>query len=280
MDSMRRSRGATPNDTDASPVLPAERPLTLIEHALRHDRATLLVLLVLTPALSWMWIVMMARDMYGPMTGPSAWMMRSDWDAPHLLLLWAMWSVMMTAMMLPSAAPLVLLYGAAARRSPQGAARQRTYALVAGYLAVWTAFSFAATALQRALAELLLVSPMMEAGSSRVSGTLLILAGMYQLTPLKLACLRACQSPLGFLMSRWRNGSSGAFRLGLEHGAYCVGCCWALMLLLFAGGVMNLIVIVGLAAWVAFEKLAPFGRRGAQVSGAVMIAVGSWLLMR
>lgn len=280
MDSTRRSPGATPNPTHASPVLPAERPLTLVEHALRDDRATLFVLLVLTPVVCWTWIVMMARDMYGPMTGASAWMMTMHWDAPHLLLLWAMWSVMMTAMMLPSAAPLILLYGAAARRSLQPTARWHTYALAAGYLAVWTAFSLAATALQRALAALLLVSPMMEAGSSRVSATLLVVAGVYQWTPLKHACLRRCQSPLGFLMARWRHGWSGAFRLGLDHGSYCVGCCWALMLLLFAGGVMNIVVITGLTAWVAFEKLAPFGRRGAEVGGAVMIAAGSWMLMR
>lgn len=280
MDSMRRSPGATPSATHASPVLPAERPLTLVEHALRDDRATLLVLLVLTPVLSWMWIVMMARDMYGPMTGASAWMMTTHWDAPHLLLLWAMWSVMMTAMMLPSAAPLILLYGAAARRSRKPTTRWHTYALAAGYLAAWTAFSLAATALQRALASLLLVSPMMEAGSSRVSATLLVVAGVYQWTPLKHACLRTCQSPLGFLMARWRDGWSGAFRVGLEHGSYCIGCCWALMLLLFAGGVMNVVVIAGLTAWVAFEKLAPFSRRGAQFSGTVMIAVGSWMLMR
>ena len=110
-------------------------------------------LLVLTPVLSWTWIVLMARDMYGPMTGASAWMMTAQWDAPHLLLLWAMWSVMMTAMMLPSAAPLILLYGAAARRSREESARWNTYALAAGYLATWTAFSLAATALQRALAQ-------------------------------------------------------------------------------------------------------------------------------
>jgi predicted metal-binding membrane protein len=280
MDSTRRSPGPAPDITHASPVLPAERPLTLVEHALRHDRATLLVLLVLIPVFSWMWIVVMARDMYGSMTGASAWMMTTHWDARHLLLLWAMWSVMMTAMMLPSAAPLVLLYGAAARRSRQPTARRHTYALAAGYLAAWTAFSLAATALQRALASLLLVSPMMEAASSRVTGALLIVAGVYQWTPLKHACLRACQSPLGFLMGRWRDGWSGAFRVGLEHGFYCVGCCWALMLLLFAGGVMNVIVILGLAAWVAFEKLAPFGPRGTQFSGAVMIAAGSWMLMR
>ena len=280
MDSTRRFPGATPSDTAAGSVSPAERPLTLLEHALRHDRAALLVILVLTPVLSWLWIGVMARDMYGPMTGASAWMMTTNWDAAHLLLLWAMWSVMMTAMMLPSAAPLILLYGAAARRSPQPAARRNTYALAAGYLAAWTAFSLAATALQRALASLLLITPMMEAGSARVSGTLLIVAGLYQWTPLKHACLRACQSPLGFLVSRWRTGWSGALRLGIAHGFYCVGCCWALMLLLFAGGVMNVVVIAGLAAWVTFEKLAPFGRRGALVSGAVMIAVGSWILMR
>ena len=280
MDSTRRSPGATPSDTDAGSVLPAERPLTFIEHALRHDRVALVVLLVLTPVLSWIWIVIMARDMYGPMTGPSAWMMTTQWDAPHLLMLWAMWSVMMTAMMLPSAAPLILLYGSAARRAPERTARRHTYALAAGYLAVWTTFSLAATALQRALASLLLISPMMEAGSSRVSAALLIVAGMYQWTPLKHACLRKCQTPLGFLMARWRDGSSGAFRLGFEHGSYCVGCCWALMLLLFAGGVMNVVVIATLTAWVAFEKLAPFGRRSAQFSGAVMIVVGLWILIR
>ena len=280
MDSMRRSPGATPSGTHASPVLPTERPLTLVEHALRYDRATFLVILVLTPLLSWVWIVVMARDMYGPMTGASAWMMTTDWDAPHLLLLWAMWSVMMAAMMLPSAAPLILLYGAAARRSEERTARLRTYALAAGYLAAWTAFSLAATALQRALASLLLVSPMMEAGSSRVSATLLVIAGVYQWTPLKHGCLRRCQSPLGFLMAHWRDGWSGAFRVGLEHGSYCIGCCWALMLLLFAGGVMNVIVIAALTAWVAVEKLAPFSRRSAQFSGAVLIAVGSWMLLR
>lgn len=280
MDSMRRSPGPAPSATHASPVLSAERPLTLLERALRSDRATLLVILVLTPLFSWLWIVMMARDMYGPMTGSSAWMMTPHWDAPHLLLLWAMWSVMMTAMMLPSAAPLILLYGAAARRSPQPTARRHTYALAAGYLATWTAFSLVATALQRALASLLFISPMMKASSGRVAATLLIVAGVYQWTPLKHACLRTCQSPLGFLMARWRGGWSGAFRVGLEHGFSCIGCCWALMLLLFAGGVMNVVVVAALTAWVAFEKLAPFGRRGAQVSGAAMIAVACWLLTR
>jgi len=238
------------------------------------------VLLVLVPVVSWTWIVIMARDMYGPMTGASAWMMTLDWDVRHLLLLWAMWAVMMTGMMLPSAAPLLLLYGAAARRSsPQTAARQ-TYALAAGYLVAWSTFSLGATALQRALASLLLLSPMMEAANSRVSAALLLIAGVYQWTPLKNACLHACQSPVGFLLGRWRSGGRGAFWMGLEHGSHCVGCCWALMLLLFAGGVMNVLVIVVLTAFVVLEKLVPVGRLGARISGAFLIAAGCWVLLR
>lgn len=261
------------------PEAPSERPPTILESALRCDRAPSVVLLVLLPAVSWIWIIVMARDMYGPMTGASAWMMTLNWDIPHLLLLWAMWAVMMTGMMLPSASPLVLLYGAGARRSAERTAGRRIYALAAGYLIVWTLFSLGATALQRALAALLLVSPMMEVTSSRMTAALLLIAGAYQLTPLKHACLRTCQSPLGFLMSRWRSGVSGAFRMGLEHGAYCVGCCWALMLLLFAGGVMNLTVIVALTAFVGFEKLAPLGLHGARVSGVLLVAAGFWTLV-
>ena len=222
----------------------------------------------------------MARDMYGPMTGASAWMMTAVWDVPHLLLLWAMWAVMMAGMMLPSAAPMLLLYGGVARRSAQATAPRHIYALAAGYLTVWIAFSLAATALQRGLAALLLLSPMMESRNPTVGATLLVVAGAYQLTPLKRSCLRKCQSPLGFLMRRWRAGFAGAFAMGLEHGAYCVGCCWALMLLLFAGGVMNLTVIAALTAFVAFEKLAPFSEHSARVSGVCLVAAGLWMFVR
>jgi predicted metal-binding membrane protein len=264
----------------AHPAAPDERPPTNLELALRHHRTPAVVLLVLVPLVSWMWIVVMASDMYGPMTGASAWMMTARWDAPHLLLLWAMWAVMMTGMMLPSASPMLLLYGAIARRSAQASAGRWIYAFAAGYVIVWAAFSLGATALQRVLAALLLVSSMMETTSPVVGAALLLIAGVYQLSPLKLACLRTCQSPLGFLMSRWRNGLSGAFRMGLQHGAYCVGCCWALMLLLFVGGVMNLTVIAALTAFVAFEKLAPFGVHGARISGALLIMAGFWMIVR
>jgi len=263
-----------------APPAPEERTPTILESALRYDRTPAVLLLVLLPLVSWMWIAVMAKDMYGSMTGASAWMMTAHWDAPHLLLLWAMWAVMMTAMMLPSAAPMLLLYGSVARRSPQRSAVGGIYMFAAGYLVVWAVFSAGVTAIQRVFAALLLVSPMMETTSSAVSAALLMMAGLYQLTPIKLACLRTCQSPLGFLMSRWRKGSSGAFRMGLHHGAYCVGCCWALMLLLFAGGVMNLAVIAALTAFVAFEKLAPFGVHGARISGVLLILTGLWMIFR
>jgi predicted metal-binding membrane protein len=264
----------------ARPGAPEEPLPTTLELALRHPRTPAVVLLVLSPLVSWMWIVIMARDMYGSMAGASAWMMTPRWDAPHLLLLWAMWAVMMIGMMLPSASPVLLLYGAMARRSTQPFSERWIYAFAAGYLVVWAVFSVAATALQRALATALVVTPMMEIASPLIAAALLFLAGVYQLTPLKLACLRTCQSPLGFLMSTWRDGLSGAFRMGLQHGAYCVGCCWALMLLLFVGGVMNLTVIAALTAFVAFEKVARFGAYGARISGVLLIVAAFWMALR
>ena len=257
---------------------PTERSRTSLEAALQDDRKAFVVLLVLLPLASWIWIVVMARDMYGSMSGAGAWMMTPTWDLRHLLLLWAMWAVMMAGMMIPSVSPMLLTYGMIARRSvPRTAARQ-IYALAAGYLLIWTAFSFGATALQRLLTVLLLVSPMMEVSSPRVGAVFLLIAGVYQLAPFKGSCLRMCQSPIGFLMSRWRAGATGAFRMGLEHGAYCVGCCWGLMLLLFAGGVMNLIVIAALTLFVAFEKLTSFGMRGTRASGVLLIIAGLWMI--
>jgi predicted metal-binding membrane protein len=258
-----------------------DHPPTLLESALRFDRAPTAVVLILLPVVAWIWIVAMARDMYGPMTGASAWMMTAVWDPWHLVLLWAMWAVMMVAMMLPSASPMLLLYGSVARRTAPGAAGPRQiYAFAAGYVIVWAAFSVGATVLQRILASLLVVSPMMEVTSPVVGATLLMTAGVYQLTPIKHACLRTCQSPLGFLMSRWRPKVAGAFRMGLEHGILCVGCCWALMLLLFAGGVMNLAVIATLTVLVAFEKLTRFGVLGARISGVLLIAAACWMVLR
>jgi predicted metal-binding membrane protein len=225
--------------------------------------------LVLVPLVCWAWIVVLSRDMYGPMTGASAWMMATVWDGPHLVLLWAMWGVMMTAMMLPSAAPMVMLAGTGSR----------PYWLALGYLSIWLAFSVGATAVQRVLTRAMILTPMMEVSGAAAGAVLLAIAGIYQWTPLKQACLATCQAPMAFVMRRWRSGNLGAFRMGAEHGMHCVGCCWALMLLLFAGGVMNLGVIAALTIFVAFEKLAPLGRWGARVSGAALIACAAWMLL-
>ena len=233
-------------------------------------------LLAAVTVLSWIWIVPMARDMYGPMTGASAWMMRPTWDVRYTLLIWMMWAVMMAAMMLPSAAPLVLLYARAT--SARDGATLRLAALIAGYLSIWGAFSAAATALQRVLSASLIVTPMMEMASMRGAGALLVLAGAYQFTPSKMACLRACRSPMSFVMRRTGAGAGTALRLGLEHGAYCLGCCWALMLLLFAGGVMNLSVIVTLTAVVLIEKVMPFGEHTSRAIGVALLGLGAWTL--
>jgi predicted metal-binding membrane protein len=255
-----------------------ERPPTRLERALGDERAALIVLVILLPLVCWAWIIVMARDMSGSMTGASAWMMTLQWDARHVVLLWAMWAVMMAAMMLPSAGPLILLYGAAARRRGLDArAAQAIYALAAGYVTMWSLFSVAITAAQRILSLLLILSPMMVLTTPAFGAALLFLAGVYQLTPLKSVCLQKCQSPLSFLMHRWRAGIGGAFRMGIDHGAYCLGCCWALMLLLFVGGVMNLTVIAALTAFVALEKIGPFGVHGARVSGGLLITGAIWM---
>jgi predicted metal-binding membrane protein len=278
---------------------PPARGHTLVELIARHDRAVLLTTLIAIALLCWAWLVPMARDMYGAMSGPSAWMMTASWDARHVALLFAMWTVMMVGMMLPSASPLLLLYAGAVRKGiPDPALRQaqgapsasrggsrvplmwNVYTMAAGYVVVWAAFSAIATLLQRLLATRLLLSPMMEAASPLVTGTLLIVAGAYQLTPLKGACLQSCRSPLAFIATRWRSGIGGAFSMGVEHGLYCLGCCWALMLLLFAGGVMNLWVITVLTGVVLVEKFAPAGAHVARLIGVLLVAAGLWITLR
>jgi predicted metal-binding membrane protein len=254
---------------------------TRIESALARPRESLVVVLILLPLVCWLWVISMARDMYGPMTGSSAWMMTVEWDAPRLLLLWAMWAAMMAGMMLPTAAPMVLLYARTVRNRPNPRlVRARIYALASGYTSVWLLFSVAATALQRLLASGLMLTPMMEPASPRVAAGLLLLAGAYQLTPAKSACLQTCRSPIAFFATRWREGVAGACRMGASHGLYCLGCCWALMLLLFAGGVMNLGVILALTVWVGIEKIAPFGQQSARAGGALLLSAAIWMLVR
>jgi len=192
--------------------------------------------------------------------------------APGWPLVAAMWSAMMVAMMVPSAAPVILLYATVHRRSQDSP--PATAAFLAGYLACWLGFSLLAAWLQVAA-----TSPMsMALGSQIVSGTLLIAAGLYQLSPLKDACLGRCRSPAQFLARHYRPGPTGAVRLGLLHGAYCLGCCWLLMALLFVVGVMNIAWVAALTLLVAAEKLLPGGQWIARIAGAGLIAWGALLI--
>jgi len=251
---------------------------TPLERAVIRDRWLVVASLLMVSGVCWAWIVPMARDMYGSMSGPSAWMMTPSWNAAHLALLFAMWTAMMIGMMLPSAAPTLLVYGMVARRGDGASdARLRVHIFAGGYLVAWTAFSAVATLAQRVFTAADLLSPMMEARAPLVSGVMLIAAGLYQLTPFKRACLQACQSPAAFLVKHWRAGRVGAFRIGLQHGWYCLGCCWALMLLLFAGGVMNLAVIVGLTVFLLLEKLMPPILQGGRFSGTVLVVAGGYM---
>jgi predicted metal-binding membrane protein len=249
-----------------------------LESALVRDRWLVGGALATAVLLSWAWIVPMALDMYGSMSGPSAWMMAADRGVAHHALLFAMWLAMMVGMMLPSAAPAILIYTAVIRRSSDGDdAATRAYLFAAGYLAVWTAFSAAATLLHSVLTSLTLVSPMMQITRPVLGGALLVVAGIYQMTSLKQSCLASCRSPATFLTEHWRAGRAGAWRLGLEHGLYCFGCCWALMLLLFVGGVMSLLCIAAITVFVLAEKVAPLGVQGGRLSGVALIVAGTWL---
>jgi predicted metal-binding membrane protein len=186
-----------------------------------------------------------------------------------------MWCIMMTAMMLPSATPVLLLAAALNRRvEPERRPYGRTAFFAAGYVFVWTLFSLAAVAAQWGLAQSGALSGMMHASDGRLAGGLLIAAGLWQLTPLKHACLRQCRSPLMVLVQRRRKGNLGALTMGTEHGAYCLGCCWVLMALLFVGGVMNLYWIVGLALYVLAEKLLPAAHRLGRWAGAALVLAG------
>lgn len=188
-------------------------------------------------------------------------------------MLFLMWWSMMMAMMLPTAAPALLTYAGIARKLP-GAGSLRFFAL--GYAVEWSLFSGIAVVLQIATRSLIPLTGMMAVASHVTGGMLLVLAGLYQFTPLKQACLRHCQSPLFYLMHHWRKGDGGAFRMGLAHGLYCVGCCWVLMGLLFYGGVMELTWIVGLALYVAAEKLIPARLRFERAAGIILVAWGIW----
>jgi predicted metal-binding membrane protein len=204
-----------------------------------------------------------------------------SWGATELFLTFVMWAIMMVAMMVPSAAPMILLFATINRKYRQ---QERPYVATSvfllGYLVVWTLFSALATLVQWGLHSASLLSPMMVGTSPILGGVLLIAAGIFQWTPLKHACLAHCRAPLDFLMSDWRQGNRGAFIMGLRHGTYCLGCCWFLMTLLFVAGVMNLLWVAAIALFVLVEKVVPGGAMVGRVTGAVLVVAGIALLTR
>ena len=225
---------------------------------LRRERAIVLGGVALLALLGW-WYTIRGAAMPGGMA----------MQAPPLGALVSMWWLMMVAMMLPSAVPAILLYSRVREMRGGDAGIAQSWVFLAGYLVVWLLFSILAAVSQRQVA-----GPGMALGNRYAEATLLIAAGVYELTPLKNACLTLCRSPAEFLSRHWRPGWTGAVRLGVLHGLECLGCCWMLLLLLFVGGVMNLLWIVGLTLIVAAEKMLPRGEWFARAAGVALVAWG------
>ncbi|MGH8656144.1 MAG: DUF2182 domain-containing protein [Gammaproteobacteria bacterium] len=255
--------------------------LTQLEAVLRRDRAVILAGVTMVALIAWAYLVylvwemetrddMVAMGMTPDMVMPQM----QSWGAVELLLLFVMWAVMMVAMMVPSVAPLILMFARANRQKGVSRVVGSAGILFLGYLLVWMDFSVLATLAQWRLHTAALLSPMMVSTSSAFGGLLLMAAGVFQFTPLKRACLVRCRSPLSFLMSEWREGQWGTLFMGLKHGAYCVGCCWMLMTLLFVAGVMNLLWVAAIAVFVLVEKIAPRGDLIGRVAGGTLIVAG------
>jgi len=255
----------------------------MLEGVLYRDRVVVVVALLSVIALSWLWVALgagmdmsavemtrMPRDMV---------MTPTIWTAGYAALMLSMWFVMMVAMMLPSATPMLLIF---ARVSQRERAAERPWVstgiFASGYLAAWACFSAGAVAMQWGLEESGLLSAMMVTTTTWLGAAILITAGLWQTTPIKHACLRQCRSPVSFLAIHWRVGRGGAFWMGLTHGAYCLGCCWILMALLFFGGVMNLWWVGGLAACVLLEKTLPIGHWLAYAVGGALVVWGVGLV--
>jgi predicted metal-binding membrane protein len=246
----------------------------------KRDRAIVVLGLVGVVGLSWAYLFYMDWGMRHMDYGLGMMMMPAmqHWTARDLLLVFLMWTIMMVAMMVPAASPAIIIFAAInRRRREQRAPFILSGLFLLGYLVVWTGFSALATLSQWGLLNAALVSPMMESTSKALGAGLLLAAGLFQFTRLKYACLVQCRSPIGFLMTDWRDGGWGAFRMGLKHGGYCLGCCWALMCLLFAFGVMNLLWVAGLSIFVLLEKVTFSHQLVSRLAGLVFIGWATWV---
>ena len=249
---------------------------------MQRDRIVILTGLAAVTALAWAYLFFLvsrmqsagAMDMASEMAMPQS----RSWGTVEVLLLFVMWLVMMIAMMLPSVAPMILIFARMDRQRGGTRVPGAAAILVVGYLMVWAGFSGLASIAQWQLHNAALVSSMMVSTSSTLGGILLLSAGVFQFTPLKRGCLMRCRSPLSFLMSEWRDGRWGTLVMGMKHGVYCAGCCAVLMTLLFVAGVMNLLWVATIAAFILVEKVAPRGKTIGHVAGAGLIVAGIALM--
>jgi predicted metal-binding membrane protein len=252
-----------------------------LELILRRDRVVVKAGLIVLVTLAWSYTVYLSRNMRMMSTGMDMEMaFMPSWGAPDFAAAFVMWAVMMTAMMVPSAAPMILLF-ANIQRKREAAQRPfvPTSVFVMGYLVIWYGFATLAVVGQWSLHTVALLSPQLASTSPYLGGALLVAAGLFQWSRLKSTCLSRCRGPLGFLMTEWREEKTGAFIMGLRHGMYCLGCCWVLMALLFVLGVMNLLWIAVLAAFVLIEKLAPAGQWVGRLTGIVLVGWGAWMIL-
>jgi predicted metal-binding membrane protein len=240
-----------------------------------RDRTTIVLALLGLAAVSWLYMYWQL-DAMDEMAMPVAF---SSWTAVDFALNFAIWWVMMPGMMLPSAMPMILTFATVNRRKrSRGQPAVPTAVFTAGYLVAWGLFGIAATLADWGLEQAALMSPTTQRLSPTLGAAVVIVAGVYQLTPLKYVCLTRCRSRFDFVLNRWRDGSVGALWMGFEHGLYCLGCCWFLMALLFAAGMMSLVWMAAITAFVLAEKLFPAGPWIARASGLVMVAFGVYLL--
>jgi predicted metal-binding membrane protein len=247
-----------------------------LQAIVRRDRTITVAALAVLALLAWLYLARLHGEM-AEMAGMG--MATAPWTVHDAVMAAVMWTVMMTAMMVPSAAPMIVMFTTMNRRRREegGGAHVNTALFVAGYLLTWCGFSVVAAGAQWALTNAALMAPDAMRLGPRAAAGVLIVAALYQVTPFKYACLARCQSPFGFLMAEWRDGDAGAFRMGVRHGLFCLGCCWALMALLFVSGVMSLPWVAALAAFVLLEKLVAH-RAVSWVSAALMVAAAVWLI--
>jgi len=252
------------------------------DSAFRRDRVVVLAALAGLTLVSWLYILQMGRTPASPALARRLGMgLVLSCCGVDLWATFLMWMVMMVGMMVPSAAPMVLTFAAMnRRRRERGGPGLSTAAFLLGYVMAWTVFSALAAVAQWALFRASLLNPHSQTVTPWVAGVILVFAGAFQLSPAKSACLMHCRSPLGFFLGHWQDGPLGALRMGLRHGTLCIGCCWLLMALLFVAGVMNLLWVAAIAAYVLAEKVLPWGRGIARLGAAACFVAAAALVAR